>query len=365
MLVTFGISIDAAAWRAHADSVRDSVHAADAALIPVIKGNGYGLGQTLLAQEATRLGVRAVAVGNFHEVAEVAASFAGDIIVLEPVDPRDVDATAAWAGIADSELHTRVIRTIASSEGLDFVLDTASEPRIIIEAATAMRRFGFALPNLRSSWAWALQAAADGRLKLQGLTLHLPLSPSVADIDEILEIADEIETDGIKHLLLSHVNTAQLDVLKRHNLNLRFSLRIGTDLWLGNRKTLTAFGTVLAVTKVQKGQKVGYHQRAARGNGHVLTVSGGTAHGIGLAAPSPARSFRQKLTVIGVAVFNTMGRMKSPFAIGRHELWFAEPPHQQVSMLWLPSDMEPPAIGTELTATVRFTTTHADIVHCN
>lgn len=363
MHVTFGISIDAGAWRDHADALRDQVYAADAALIPVIKSNGYGLGQGLLAREATRLGVRAIAVGTVHEIESVADEFDGDIIVLEPVEPTDVDAAEAWSQISSGPLHARVIRTVASHQGLDFVLDTTAQPRVIVEAATSMRRFGFELPTLRSAWSWAMQAAAEDRLKLQGLTLHLPVNPSAADLDEILEIADEIETDGIKHLLLSHVDAAQLEILKRHNPNLRFSLRIGTGLWLGNRKALNAYGTVLAVAKVQKGQKLGYQQRPARSNGYVLTVSGGTAHGIGLAAPSSVKTLRQRITAIAIGCLNALGRMKSPFTFARHDVWFAEPPHQQVSMLWLPNDMQPPSVGAELAATVRFTTTRADVVH--
>ena len=359
--MTFGIAIDAAAWQQHTEALRDRIHATDAALIPVIKGDGYGLGQAFLAREATRLGLHAIAVGTVHEIASVLDEFAGDIIVLEPVDPRDHGATKAWQAFAGTDTDARLIRTVATTEGLDFLLDTHALPRVIIEARTAMQRFGFNGPQLREAWQWASQAAADGRLRLHGLTVHLPLEPTNADLDEILQLADEVG-DGSLHILVSHIDVPQLEVLKRHSPNLRFSLRLGTSLWLGQRAALQPYGTVLAVHKVAKGEAIGYNRRPARAAGYVLVVGGGTAHGVGLAAPTPANTWRQRLVSVGIGAFEAIGRAKSPFSFGRNDLWFIEPPHQHVSMLWLPASATPPAVGTELAAAARFTITHADVV---
>ena len=44
-------------------------------LVPVAKGNGYGLGNVRCVREAQRLGLTRVAVGTVYEVAEVAASY--------------------------------------------------------------------------------------------------------------------------------------------------------------------------------------------------------------------------------------------------------------------------------------------------
>lgn len=360
--MTFGISIDAEVWRRHCDAVRDRVHGADAALIPVIKGNGYGLGQALLAAEATRMGVRAIAIGTIHEVASVLDAFAGDVIVLEPVDPRDTDAVQAWQQFVGTDADARLIRTVASPEGLDFVLDTHVSPRVIIEARTSMRRFGFEGPALRESWAWAVQSVADSRMRLLGLTVHLPLEPTNADYDEILQLVDEVGDPSV-HLLVSHMDVPKLEILKRHNPNLRFSLRIGTGLWLGARGALQAHGTVLAVHKVLRNDTMGYNGRTARSSGHVAVVAGGTAHGIGLEAPTPARSVRQRVISLAAGALGALGRAKSPFSLDGHDLWFVEPPHQHVSMLWVPGTLPAPAVGTDVAAAVRFTTTRADAVH--
>lgn len=361
--MTFSISIAGNAWRAHTNAVRDRVHGADAALIPVIKANGYGLGQALLAAEATRLGVRAIAVGTVFEVESVTADFHGDVIVLEPVDPRDEVAASTWATLAKSELGSRLIATVATSRGLDLVIDTFAHPRVILEGLTSMRRFGFEGPKLRDAWLHAAHAVADGRLRLHGLTVHLPLQPNSADFDEILQLADEIaDIDTTAHIMLSHIDVPQLEILHRHNPNLRFSLRMGTSLWFGDRSSLSAHGTVLSVHRVQRGQTFGYNHRKAGANGFVITVSGGTSHGVALHAPSPVRTIRQRLVALGLGAFNAAGRVKSPFVWKGAPLWFAEPPHQLVSLLWVPGHVEPPNVGAHLAATVRFTITRADDV---
>jgi len=57
-----------------------------------------------------------------------------------------------------------------------------------------------------------------------------------------------------------------------------------------------------------------------------------------------------------------VNRSLSPFRWAGKQRWFAEPPHMQVSLLWLPSSVTPPAVGDELPVEVRMTTTHFDAV---
>ena len=53
--MSFTLLLNSSAWRQHIDSVNGGV-SAHAEMIPVIKGNGYGLGQERLAHETSRLG---------------------------------------------------------------------------------------------------------------------------------------------------------------------------------------------------------------------------------------------------------------------------------------------------------------------
>ena len=61
---------------------------------------------------------------------------------------------------------------------------------------------------------------------------------------------------------------------------------IGTTLWLGDREALSVGATVLDAHPVERGDVYGYRGRTAPAAGTILVVSGGTAHGIGLEAPT-------------------------------------------------------------------------------
>ena len=359
--MTFGIAIDRAAWQRHTDAFVESVHGVGAAVIPVIKGDGYGLSASVLAAEATRLGVRAVAAGTVFEAEALLTVFAGDVLVLEPVEVADREVTQVWSRISSSPDSARVIRTVASQQALEHVIREHGPVRVVIEAQTAMRRFGCDPVLLRETWDRAVLAESMGALRVLGVTLHLPLASDSADIDMMLQLVEALGAEQ-PHLLVSHLSVRQVEILRRHHPDLRVSLRVGTALWLGDRRALGAFGTVQAVHRVTRGVTVGYGRTRTRGSGHVIVVSGGTAHGVGLAAPVRVTTTRQRITAITLGLLQAIGRTKSPFVHDGRELWFVEPPHQHVSMLWLPDGIRPPTVGDRLSASVRFTTTHADTV---
>jgi hypothetical protein len=50
----------------------------------------------------------------------------------------------------------------------------------------------------------------------------------------------------------------------------------------------------------------------------------------------------------------------SPFVVSGRQRWFLEPPHMQVSMVFLPGSVAPPAVGDEVMAQVRYPTTTFD-----
>jgi len=184
--VAFAVTINATRWRDHQDAVCDAVRrAAHAPLVPVIKGNGYGLGQRLLADESIRLSADTVAVGTVFEVDAVAEYGTFDIIVLEPFDPRDDYASEAWWRLGQ-QLHAgRVIRTIASKEALLSLATGPGSVRVLLEAQTSMHRFGFDEGELLRVMADAdvRQAFARGRVLVEGLALHLPLAQPADEVD--------------------------------------------------------------------------------------------------------------------------------------------------------------------------------------
>ncbi len=82
--MTFSLYVDEPRWRNH---LRATVEATPG-IVPVIKGNGYGLGNVRLAAEAAALGVDTVAVGTTDELPAVREAFPGDVLVLTPSYPR-------------------------------------------------------------------------------------------------------------------------------------------------------------------------------------------------------------------------------------------------------------------------------------
>ena len=51
------------------------------------------------------------------------------------------------------------------------------------------------------------------------------------------------------------------------------------------------------------------------------------------------------------------GFVRSPYAVGGKQRLFAEPPHMQASMLFLPAGAPVPAVGSEVDVRVRYTAT--------
>jgi hypothetical protein len=59
---------------------------------------------------------------------------------------------------------------------------------------------------------------------------------------------------------------------------------------------------------------------------------------------------------------DAVGFVRSPFSIDGKQRLFAEPPHMQASMLFVPEGARVPAIGEEVDVRVRFTATAFDEV---
>jgi hypothetical protein len=91
-------------------------------------------------------------------------------------------------------------------------------------------------------------------------------------------------------------------------------------------------------------------------------LAGGTAHGIALEAPTPATSVRQRAVSVAKGALEAFGQALSPFRIAGKQRWFAEPPHMQCSLVWLPANVDPPTVGDEVDVDVRMTTTTFDRV---
>jgi alanine racemase len=163
-----------------------------------------------------------------------------------------------------------------------------------------------------------------------------------------------------RRVYVSHLTDDELATLREGYADFEIRPRIGTRLWLGDRAALTVRATVLDVHEVQRGDVFGYRGRSAPAHGHIVVVSGGTAHGVGLEAPTGGATIRDRAARLAKGGLDAAGFVRSPFTIGGKQRLFAEPPHMQASMLFLPGGAPPPAVGDEVDVRVRFTTTSAD-----
>ena len=190
--------------------------------------------------------------------------------------------------------------------------------------------------------------------------MHLPIAAGahLAEVEQVLAEAGP----GIGQIWVSHLTDDELGRLRAAHPELRVRPRIGTDLWLGDRDALRVTSTVLDVHPLRKGEAFGYRGRSAPKDGHLLVVSGGTAHGIGLESPMSGSGLRDRAATLARGGLDAVGKVRSPFWVDGEQRLFAEPPHMQASMLLLPVGAAVPAVGDLVDARVRYTATTFDRV---
>ncbi len=349
------LTVDGGRWRAHLEQVAD----ANPGLVPVAKGNGYGFGLARLARKAAWLGVDTVAVGTYDELPEVASRFRGDLLVLTPWRPFGA------ALDLDDDVRRRVVHTVSRVEDLGDLLEREPDARFVLELLTSMLRHGLGSRDLRL----AADHLGPRRRGLAGVALHLPLA-SGSHLAEVHRLVGEVVAAGLADapsgtpttLWVSHLTDEELARLRTTHADFTIRPRIGTQLWLGDRGALHVSSTVLDVHPVERGDTFGYRGRSAPKSGHVVVVSGGTAHGIGLEAPTGDSSIRARAATLARGGLDAVGFVRSPFIIDGKQRLFAEPPHMQASMLFLPSGTHVPAVGDEVGVRVRYTATTFDRV---
>ncbi|WP_299930227.1 alanine racemase [uncultured Nocardioides sp.] len=355
------LRVDGERWRSHLlQTVRTHP-----GIVPVAKGNGYGLSVGRLARRAQWLAdhagetgapVDTVAVGTYDEVAEAASRYAGDLLVLTPWRPFGA------ALDLDPRLASRVVHTVSRPEDLVALRERDPDARFVLEQLTSMLRHGMTRRGLAEAAA-TLGPARSDRCGLSGVAMHLPLN-TTSHLGEVTRLINDVVASGLptRTVFVSHLTEAELDRLTTTYPDFTVRPRIGTDLWLGDRGALSVTATVLDVHEVDRGDTFGYRGRSAPKQGHIVVVSGGTAHGIGLEAPTGDQSLKARAATLARGGLDAVGFVRSPFSIDGKQRLFAEPPHMQASMLFVPSGARVPRIGEDIEVRVRFTATDFDRV---
>lgn len=337
--------VDGPRWRAHLDRTL----ADDPGLVPVVKGNGYGFGLDVLLSECARRhsqgGVDLVAVGTYGEARAAVSAIPGSVLVMEP-----------YRAVLHADLEhlgsTSMVHTIASREDLLDLTSRLTRPRVVLEGLTSMNRHGMAADQVQAC------AEDPAGAEVVGGTLHFPLD---ADRGHLPELTSWLDVAGLDTWFVSHLSPSELTSARVAYPGRTIRSRVGTRLWLGDPDALSVRAQVLDVRAVRSGDRAGYRQRRLRA-GHLLVVSGGTAQGVAMEAPTAAATTRQRAVAVAEGVLEAAGRVRSPFTVAGRRTWFVEPPHMQVSLVSLAEDAVPPRIGDEVEVRVRHTTLHADAV---
>jgi hypothetical protein len=341
------LRLDGARWREHLKTVADAVPG----LVPVIKGNGYGFGLRRLAEECAQLGAETIAVGTALEVAEVREAFRGEIVILQPWDANS-DRATELAG------DDQVITTVSRPNDLVRITEVQSRPRVLVELLTSMQRHGLRPDDLDRV------PPLLERIRFEGWTIHLPLRAE-GRYAEAERLARTALHNAPGTLWFSHLPAEETTALARQlggagGDPVPVRLRMGTRLWLGDESSRQTTATVLDVHPVRRGERAGYRQRVCPADGWILVIAGGTAHGIGMEAPTSASTLRQRAISVATGSLEAAGLALSPYTINGKKRWFLEPPHMLSSLVFLPRKEKPPSIGDEVPVELRLTTATVD-----
>lgn len=331
---TLTLHVDGERWRHHI-SHYVARHQGD--LVPVIKGNGYGFGAPTLAREAASFEAGCVACYSADEAAVIRSQFNGDVLLLAP----NATLNEEW-----------IIHTLAP---ISASLGNPKPKRFVLEILSPVKRHGYDISEIDG----ALQRYSTTGI-CEGLAIHLPIDQKSSVVTWVNSQLQSLDKQGVASasyqntIWISHISPKDLLTLKINWPNIRWRVRVGTDLWLGARTSLTATARVLDRHKISSGERIGYRQKAP-GKGWLIVAAGGTAQGIGLEAPTGG--FKSLLK----SLLRLFGWRLSPYSWNGKSLSYVEAPHMHISMLFIKGE-HAPEVGEEIGLNVRFTTTTFDEV---
>jgi hypothetical protein len=202
-------------------------------------------------------------------------------------------------------------------------------------------------------------------VRFEGWTIHLPLHAD-GRYAEAERLAHAALATAPGTLWFSHLPAEETAALARQLGGadadpVPVRQRVGTRLWL-DRASRSTTATVLDVHEIKRGERAGYRQRVCPADGWIVVVAGGTSHGIGMEAPTSAKTVRHRAIAFATGSLAAAGLALSPYTINGKKRWFLEPPHMQSSQVFLPHKERPPRIGQEVPVELRLTTATVDCV---
>lgn len=300
--MTVRLTIDRTRWWNHITYVAETVDG----LVPVVKGNGYGIGREALALLAMKISP-IIAVGTVHEL----------------------------AGLPDEATPVVLTPTLTAPESTEPVLTVGSEAhiaalhgwggRVIVKLTSSMRRYGGGIE--------LVTVAQRAGLRTVGVAIHPPLDGG--DNTHRVDIVRHLpEIDPSLDVWVSHLAPSTYETLPTSH---RYKLRLGTYLWHGDREALHLQADVLDTRPVSTAQRAGYRLTPVPGDGTLVMIGAGTANGVTALADG-----------------------RSPFHFDRRRMALLEPPHMHTSMAFVPVDQPCPVTGDWVDLQRPLTMTTAD-----
>jgi alanine racemase len=317
--LTLRLTVDTAMWRGHIDHVVSS-YSVGSPIVPVVKGNGYGFGRSVLARAADDIvasrtrhdGPAAIAVGTVHELAGLPSRLRP--VVLTPPGPG---TTRKWR-----EWPNRPIVTIGDPAHIAALEGWRGD--VLVKLASSMRRFGVVQHRLED----CERSARAAGLTVIGHSIHLPLAGDDADrageVERWVAMLDgrHRRADDRPNLWVSHLGPDAHAALGEKWPNWSFPIRLGTTLWHGDKSMLHLDADVVDVHAVSGGSVAGYHRTRVTADGTLVVIGAGSAQGV---------------TVLDDG--------RSPFHFQHRRLALLERPHMHTSMVFVPTGEPCPAIG--------------------
>ncbi|HEV2796809.1 MAG TPA: alanine racemase, partial [Nocardioides sp.] len=195
------LTVDGERWRAHLLATATT----NPGIVPVAKGNGYGMGLGRLARRAQWLAEHAdetgapldvLAIGTYDEVEQAASRYAGDLLVLTPWRPFGA------ALDLDPRTASRVVHTVSRADDLAALRAHDPHARFVLEQLTSMLRHGMGRRDLTAAAA-ALRSERSG---LRGVAMHLPLN-TTSHLSEVSRLINDIVASGLptRTVYVSHL----------------------------------------------------------------------------------------------------------------------------------------------------------------
>lgn len=298
------LTVRRAMWRAH---VARTAAAYGPAMVPVVKGNGYGFGRPLLHDLVDGFGPAGstVCVGTVHELHDVPAALRP--VVLTPTLVAPFSAAP--------------VLTVGSVEHVAALRNWGGE--VMVKLASSMQRYGV-VPEGLDELVGAVQRAGLGTV---GFALHLPLAGGDDDRRAEIEAWLPRLPTGVP-LWVSHLAPQSFHALVADHPDRTFRIRVGTALWHGiPRGDFLHLGAEVVQTRpARRGELAGYHRSTVPFDGTLVAIGAGVAAGIAqLQSDDPMR--------------------RSPFHFARTRLQLLEAPHMHTSIAVVPEGAPCPRVG--------------------